>query len=86
MERRKHLPRFILIQIRIKWPIWEKVYSMKSLYTICSIKPKGVISATEDDRPQTVIDLLDDTARRKEVFPVGRLDIDTHGLLLLTNR
>lgn len=48
-------------------------------------KPKGVISATEDDRHRTVLDLLDDKARRKEVFPVGRLDIDTHGLLLLTN-
>lgn len=48
-------------------------------------KPKGVISATEDDRHRTVLDLLDNTARQKEVFPVGRLDIDTHGLLLLTN-
>lgn len=48
-------------------------------------KPKGVISATEDDRHKTVLDLLDDLAQRKEVFPVGRLDIDTHGLLLLTN-
>ena len=48
-------------------------------------KPKGVISATEDDRHRTVLDLLDDTARQKEVFPVGRLDVDTHGLLLLTN-
>lgn len=48
-------------------------------------KPKGVISATEDPKHKTVLDLLDDLARSKEVFPVGRLDIDTHGLLLLTN-
>ena len=48
-------------------------------------KPKGVISATEDPKHRTVLDLLDDIAQSKEVFPVGRLDIDTHGLLLLTN-
>ena len=48
-------------------------------------KPKGVISATEDPKHRTVLDLLDDIARSKEVFPVGRLDIDTYGLLLLTN-
>ena len=48
-------------------------------------KPRGVISATEDPKHKTVLDLLDDYARAKEVFPVGRLDIDTHGLLLLTN-
>ena len=48
-------------------------------------KPQGVISATEDSKHRTVLDLLDDIARSKEVFPVGRLDIDTNGLLLLTN-
>ena len=48
-------------------------------------KPQGVISATEDPKHKTVLDLLDEYARAKEVFPVGRLDIDTHGLLLLTN-
>ena len=48
-------------------------------------KPQGVISSTEDSRHKTVLDLLDETARHKQVFPVGRLDIDTHGLLLLTN-
>lgn len=48
-------------------------------------KPRGVISATEDTKHRTALDLLDDYARAKAVFPVGRLDIDTHGLLLLTN-
>ena len=48
-------------------------------------KPQGVISATEDSKHKTVLDLMDDYARAKEVFPVGRLDIDTYGLLLLTN-
>ena len=48
-------------------------------------KPQGVISATEDPKHKTVLDLMDDYARAKEVFPVGRLDIDTYGLLLLTN-
>ena len=49
-------------------------------------KPQGVISATEDPKHRTVLDLLDDYGRAKEVFPVGRLDIDTHGLLLLTTK
>ena len=48
-------------------------------------KPQCVISATEDPKHKTVLDLMDDYARAKEVFPVGRLDIDTYGLLLLTN-
>lgn len=47
-------------------------------------KPQGVISATEDPRHRTVIDLLG-SGCRKDLFPVGRLDIDTEGLLLLTN-
>ena len=48
-------------------------------------KPQGVISATEDPKHRMVLNLLNNYGRAKEVFPVGRLDIDTHGLLLLTN-
>lgn len=48
-------------------------------------KPAGVLSATEDSRQQTVLDLLPGELRRRSLSPVGRLDKDTEGLLLLTN-
>lgn len=47
-------------------------------------KPAGVVSATEDPRERTVMDLIAEK-KRKGLFPVGRLDRDTEGLLLITN-
>ncbi|MFC3418445.1 pseudouridine synthase [Salinicoccus hispanicus] len=47
-------------------------------------KPKGVISSTEKEQARTVIDLIDHP-QKDELFPVGRLDKDTTGLLLITN-
>lgn len=48
-------------------------------------KPAGVLSATQDSSGKTVLDLLSPDDWRKDLFPVGRLDKDTEGLLLLTN-
>lgn len=48
-------------------------------------KPAGVVTATEDGRCQTVLDLVPPAWRRKDLSPVGRLDKDTEGLLLLTD-
>ena len=56
-------------------------YSQYAYYMLN--KPSGVITATMDKKKETVLDLLDD--KRKDLFPVGRLDIDTEGLLLITN-
>ncbi|MBD5488170.1 MAG: rRNA pseudouridine synthase [Lachnospiraceae bacterium] len=47
-------------------------------------KPAGIVSATEDQHDQTVLDLFGED-RRNDLFPVGRLDKDTEGLLLITN-
>lgn len=60
------------------------VFYREFIYVLMN-KPQGVISSTEEGRTKTVIDLLDDELKSYSPFPVGRLDIDTEGLLLITN-
>ncbi|MBB4824308.1 16S rRNA pseudouridine516 synthase [Sporosarcina luteola] len=62
----------------------EQVVYKEFIYLMMN-KPPGVVSATEDYRDRTVVDLLEPEDRHFDPFPVGRLDKDTEGLLLLTN-
>lgn len=62
----------------------KKINYRKFIYLMLN-KPSGVISATEDNHSKTVIDLIDDEYKAFNPFPVGRLDKDTEGLLILTN-
>lgn len=62
----------------------ELVRYQKYFYVLLN-KPKGIVSATKDDLHQTVIDWVGAEYAHCELFPVGRLDRDTTGLLLLTN-
>lgn len=56
----------------------------KHIYIIMN-KPRGVLSASDDKRQRTVIDLIPENLRRNGLFPVGRLDKDTTGLLIITD-
>lgn len=60
----------------------EEILSYKEFIYIMLNKPKGYICATKDTKDKTVIELIN---TNREIFPVGRLDKDTEGLLLLTN-
>ena len=61
-----------------------RVLYRKFIYLMLN-KPQGYLSATEDDRDPVVVDLLPEELKHFAPFPVGRLDKDTEGLLLLTN-
>ncbi len=62
-----------------------KLVEYKQYIYLMMNKPSGVISATEDVKDRTVVDLLSPDHAAFEPFPVGRLDKDTEGLLILTN-
>ena len=62
----------------------NRLFYQKYIYIMMN-KPQNVISATEDAINKTVVDLLEEKDRIYKVFPVGRLDKDTEGLMLLTN-
>lgn len=62
----------------------EEVIYKEFVYFMMN-KPPGVVSATEDSRDETVVDILAMEDAARSPFPVGRLDKDTEGLLILTN-
>lgn len=72
-------------EFKDKVTVYGEVVEYKEFIYLMMNKPPGVVSATEDSRDQTVVDLLDDDVRHFDPYPVGRLDKDTVGLLLLTN-
>lgn len=62
----------------------EEVLYRENIYLMMN-KPQGVVSATIDNLHETVIDLIDDEFKAFDPFPVGRLDIDTEGLLMISS-
>ena len=62
----------------------RKISYSKYVYVMLN-KPEGYVSATEDSRLPVVTELLSEELQRMELFPVGRLDRDTVGLMILTN-
>ncbi|MCK5779670.1 MAG: rRNA pseudouridine synthase [Psychrilyobacter sp.] len=63
----------------------DRVIEYKEMRYYIMNKPAGYITATEDKKQKTVMEILPDWVIKKNLFPVGRLDKDTEGLLLFTN-
>lgn len=66
------------------WVEGKQLRFQRYLYLMMN-KPKGVVSASSDPRCKTVVDLVPEQWRRKGLFPAGRLDKDTEGLLIITD-
>lgn len=63
----------------------KKIINYKKHTYIIMNKPKGYITATQDKKQKTVFEIIPDKYKRKNLFPAGRLDKDTTGLLILTD-
>lgn len=68
-----------------KIAVLGKVLNYSEHIYIMMNKPAGVVSASNDNHDKTVIDILPDKYKRKGLFPAGRLDKDTEGLLIITD-
>ncbi len=62
----------------------QELFQTRNTYIMLN-KPKGVVSATDDKRDKTVVDILPEELKRKNLFPAGRLDKDTTGFCLITD-
>ena len=62
----------------------ERLNYKKNIYIIMN-KPRGIVSASTDKRRKTVVDILPEELKRTGLFPAGRLDRDTTGLLIITD-
>ena len=62
----------------------ERLNYKKNIYIIMN-KPRGIVSASTDKRRKTVVDILPEELKRSGLFPAGRLDRDTTGLLIITD-
>ncbi len=62
----------------------EKLFQSEHVYIMLN-KPQGVVSASTDKRDKTVVDILPEQLKRKNLFPAGRLDKDTTGFCLITD-
>lgn len=63
----------------------NKVLIIKKYVYLMLNKPKGYVSATEDKNDKTVLDLVPEEYRHRDLFPAGRLDKDTTGLMIITD-
>ena len=75
----------IALPLLLRTPPRQLPLPLRQHHTLMLNKPAGYVSATEDPREKTVLELIREEDRYPELFPAGRLDKDTTGLLLLTS-